>query len=100
MTAEELAPRLKRLIVESLKLEGLAPEGIGDDEPIFSARLGLDSVDALELVVALEREFGLAIPSEEIGGEAFSSVGALARWLAPRLDAPGSLDPNTAGARP
>lgn len=94
MTAEELAPRLKRLIVESLKLEGLAPETISDDEPIFAARLGLDSVDALELVVALEREFALTIPSEEIGGEPFSSVGALARWLAPRLDA------EAAGARP
>lgn len=87
MTPEELLPRLKRLVVESLKLEGLAPESIADDEPLFSSRLGLDSVDALELVVALERELGVAIPSEEIGGETFASPRALAEWLAPRLAA-------------
>lgn len=87
MTPEELLPRLKRLVVESLKLEGLDPESIADDEPLFSSRLGLDSVDALELVVALERELGIAIPSEEIGGETFSSPRALAAWLAPRLSA-------------
>ncbi|HSD80130.1 MAG TPA: phosphopantetheine-binding protein [Solirubrobacteraceae bacterium] len=85
MTADELVPRLKRLLVESLHLDGLSPEAITDDEPLFGARLGLDSVDALELVVALEREFGVAIPSDEIGGEAFASVRALAGWLAPRL---------------
>jgi len=89
VTSEQLVPRLKRLLVSSLHLEGLAPEAIGDDEPLFSSRLGLDSVDALELVVALEREFGVAVPSEEIGGETFSSVRALADWLAPRL-APGA----------
>lgn len=85
MSPELLVPRLKRLLVSSLHLEGLAPEAIADDEPLFSARLGLDSVDALELVVALEREFGVAVPSEEIGSESFSSVRALAGWLAPRL---------------
>lgn len=85
MTPELLAPRLKQLLVSSLHLEGLTPESITDDEPLFSARLGLDSVDALELVVALEREFGVAVPSEEIGSETFASIGALAAWLAPRL---------------
>jgi acyl carrier protein len=87
LSPEQLVPRLKALLVASLHLEGLAPESIADDEPLFSPRLGLDSVDALELVVALEREFGVAVPSEEIGGEAFSSVRALAAWLAPRLAA-------------
>ena len=94
--AAELAPRLKRLVVESLKLDGLDPESIGDDQPLFGGALGLDSVDALELVVALEREFGVTVPSEEVGSDAFRSVRALAEWLAPRLaartaagDAPG-----------
>lgn len=90
MTADELVPRLKRLLVESLHLDGLAPDSILEDEPLFGARLGLDSVDALELVVALEREFGIAIPTDEIGGEAFASVRALAAWLAPRLVAAGA----------
>lgn len=87
MRAEELRPRLKRLLVESLHLEGLDPDSIADDEPLFASRLGLDSVDALELVVALERELGVSVPSEEIGSEAFASVRSLADWLAPRLEA-------------
>ena len=85
MTADELVPRLRRLVVDSLRLEGLAAESIGRDEPLFGPRLGLDSVDALELVVALEREFDVPIASEEIGGPAFTSLGSLAEWLAPRL---------------
>ena len=51
---------LKRLIVESLNLEGLTPESIADDTPLFGQGLGLDSVDALELVVALEQEYGIS----------------------------------------
>jgi acyl carrier protein len=92
-TAAELMPRLKRLVVEGLKLDGLDPESIGDQQPLFGGELGLDSVDALELVVALEREFGVAVPSEEVGSEAFHSVRALAEWLAPRLPAPGAGAP-------
>jgi len=69
------------LLVESLKLEGLEPSSIGDDQPLFGGELGLDSVDALELVVAIEREFGVAVPTDEVGGRAFRSVGALAVWL-------------------
>lgn len=88
MTADELLPRLKGLVVASLKLEGVAATAIGDDESLFSPRLGLDSVDALELVVALEREFGVAIPSEVIGGEVFATPRSLATWLAARLDTP------------
>ncbi len=88
-TAAELVPRLKRLVVEGLKLDGLDPESIGDEQPLFSGALGLDSVDALELVVALEREFGITVPSEEVGTESFATVAALAAWLAPRLAAAG-----------
>ena len=69
-----------------LRMDGLAPDAIADDEPLFGARLGLDSVDALELVVALERELGVTIPSEAIGGETFATVGQLAAWLAPQLE--------------
>ena len=86
MTPDELLPRLKELLVASLRLEGLRAEDVADDELLVGGRLGLDSVDALELVVAIEREFGLAIPGEEIGGEAFATPRTLARWLAPRLE--------------
>jgi acyl carrier protein len=74
----ELRLRLKRLLVDSLHLEGLAPESIEDDQLLFGEGLGLDSVDALELVVALEREFGIEISSEEVGRDSFASIRALA----------------------
>jgi acyl carrier protein len=93
VTPDELRPRLKRLLVESLHLDGMDPDSIADDEPLFASRLGLDSVDALELVVALERELGVSVPSDEIGSEAFASVRALADWLAPRLSGTGPEAP-------
>ncbi len=80
----ELLLRLKQIIVESLNLEGTRPESIGDDEPLFGDGLGLDSVDALELVVALEREYGIRIRSDEIDPEVFASVASLARFIAAR----------------
>ena len=73
----ELPRRIKHLMVDALHLEGLVPESISDDEPLFGEGLGLDSVDALELVVALEREFGIAIASEELGSEALANVSKL-----------------------
>lgn len=73
--------RIKRLIVESLNLEGMKPEMIEDGAPLFGEGLGLDSVDALELVVALEKEFGIKIKSQEIGREVFSSVSTLAEFI-------------------
>jgi acyl carrier protein len=78
--------RIKRLIVESLNLEGMKPEMIEDDAPLFGEGLGLDSVDALELVVALEKEFGIKIKSQEIGREVFSSVSTLSDFIAGRTD--------------
>jgi acyl carrier protein len=80
-SAEALQPRLKRLIVATLRLEGLDPEGIGDDQLLFGEGLGLDSIDALELVVAIEREFAVVIPEGKVDHDAFHSVRTLARWL-------------------
>ena len=73
--------RIKRLIVESLHLEGIQPEMIEDEAPLFGEGLGLDSVDALELVVALEKEFGIKIKSQEMGREVFSSVSTLSQFI-------------------
>jgi len=70
-------------------LEGLAPSDIADDAPLFGEGLGLDSVDALELVVALEKEFRIRIQSHEVGKEAFVSVSALASFIEGRLAAAG-----------
>lgn len=76
---------LKRLIIESLHLEGMSPDMIDTDQPLFGEGLGLDSVDALELVVAMEKEFGIKIRSDEISPDAFSSVGHLSRFIAERM---------------
>ena len=81
----DIAGRVKRLIVDDLHLEGLRPEMIDEQAPLFGDGLGLDSVDALELVVAVEREFGIKIKSNEIGRDVFSSVANLARFIAGRV---------------
>ena len=80
-----IAGRVKRLIVDNLHLDGLRPEMIDEQAPLFGDGLGLDSVDALELVVAVEKEFAIKIKSNEIEREAFSSVGSLARFIAGRI---------------
>jgi len=81
MERAELTRRLKVLLVEGLKLEDKRPEDIEDDAPIFVEGLGLDSIDALELVVLVEEMFHVTIPDEEVGKEAFASVNALAAFI-------------------
>jgi len=76
---------LKRLIIDSLNLEGVSPEMIDSEQPLFGDGLGLDSVDALELVVAMEKRFGIKIRSDEIEPGAFASVAALSRFVAGRM---------------
>jgi acyl carrier protein len=82
--AVSVSHRIKRLIVESLHLGGLEPDMIDEEAPLFGEGLGLDSVDALELVVALEKEFGIKIKSNEMDRQAFSSVSALSRFVEAR----------------
>ncbi len=72
--------RLKKLIIQRLKLQ-MEPDGIDDNAPLFGEGLGLDSIDALELVVGLEQEFGVQVPDEAVGREAFASVNALAEFV-------------------
>lgn len=87
----ETRTRLKSLVVSSLNLEGTDPASIEDEAPLFGADgLGLDSVDALELVVALEKAFDLKIDSHEIGKEAFASIAALADYVDTRAESAGA----------
>ncbi len=82
MTAtSETKRRIKEVLIESLRLDGMSVDEIGDEEPLFGEGLGLDSVDALELVVALEKEYDLRIDSEDMDQEAFSSVERLAAFV-------------------
>jgi acyl carrier protein len=77
----ELINELKELIVKRLKLDDLKPEDIDENTPLFGEGLGLDSIDALELVVAIEKTYGIRIPDEDVGKEAFRSVSALAEYV-------------------
>ena len=73
---------LKAKIIESLKLQDITPEQIDDDAPLFGTGLGLDSLDALELVVLLEKDYGIVIKDIEEGRPAFRSVKTLAEFIA------------------
>jgi len=79
--AEELILQLKKLIIERLKLEEVSPEDIGTDDPLFGEGLGLDSIDALELVLGLEKEYGVIIPDAEVGQKVFQSVRTIAQYV-------------------
>ncbi|SPD73916.1 conserved hypothetical protein [uncultured Desulfobacterium sp.] len=81
MDKEALKSELKLLIVETLRLEDVNPDSIVDKDPIFGDGLGLDSIDALELVVAIEKKYGVLIEDEEVGMEAFASIDALADFI-------------------
>lgn len=81
MATPELNQEIKELIVSSLRLER-TPESIEDQAPLFGSGLGLDSIDALELAVAIERKYRVTIPDEKVGKQAFSSVAALAEYVA------------------
>ena len=79
--SEELCKYLKKMIIDTLKLEEITAEEIKDDAPLFKEGLGLDSIDALELVVAIENIFNVIIEDEDVGKKAFASVNTLARFI-------------------
>jgi len=72
---------LKELLVENLSLEDIRPEDIKDDEILFGEGLGLDSLDAVEIVVLLQRNFGLEVKDMKQGREIFYSIDTLARYV-------------------
>jgi len=73
--------KLKKLLVENLSLEGVNPEEIKDDEILFGEGLGLDSLDAVEIVVLLQRNFGLEIKDMKEGRKIFYSIDTLANYV-------------------
>lgn len=79
---EALKQEIKELIISSLELEDVKPEDIQDDAPIFGKGLGLDSIDALELGVAIKKKFGVKLSAEsEDSKKHFASVNALAEFI-------------------
>lgn len=80
--SEELITQVKQLIIDSLRIDGMAPGDIETDAPLFGEGLGLDSVDALQLVVGLENSFGVVVPDAAVGSKVFQSVRTMAEYIA------------------
>ena len=78
----ELEEQIKQIIITSLELEDISPEDIEDDEPLFNEGLGLDSIDALELGMALKRQFNLTLSKDkEENRKYFYSVKTIADFV-------------------
>jgi acyl carrier protein len=77
----DLRDQIKTLLVENLMLKA-AKDDIRDDAPLFSPEgLGLDSIDALELVVSLEKKFGVTVPNSEVAKQALASVNSIHDYI-------------------
>ena len=78
---EELKTTLKQQIIDSLNLQGMKPEDIDDNAPLFGEGLGLDSIDSLELMVLMERNYGIKIEDAREGRKVLTSVQSMADYI-------------------
>jgi acyl carrier protein len=78
---DELILELKKEIIKVLNLEGMTPDDIADDGELFGEGLGLDSIDALELIVLLEKNYGIKLKDPTQGKEVFKSVRIMAEFI-------------------
>ena len=78
---EKLIEDLKKDIIETLELDDITVEEIGSDDPIVGEGLGLDSIDTLELVVLMERKYGVKVENIKEGREIFASVKSMAQYI-------------------
>lgn len=89
MAESDLRARIKEMLVKNLMLQTTADQ-IGDDLPLFGANgLGLDSIDALELVVSMEKTFGVGVPNSEVAGKALKTVNTIHDYIVERRAAGG-----------
>jgi acyl carrier protein len=78
---EQLMADLKLKIINALNLKHLKPEDIGDEQPLFVQGLGLDSIDALELIVLLQQDYGVKVADPQEGPKIFQSVKTMAEYI-------------------
>ncbi|HLU51198.1 MAG TPA: phosphopantetheine-binding protein [Flavobacteriaceae bacterium] len=79
---EALKQELKEKIIEVLNLEDISPEDIQDDDALFGDGLGLDSIDALELIVLLDKNYGIKLADPKEGKKVFESINTMAQFIA------------------
>ena len=90
MEKAKLMEDLKKQIIAQLNLKELTPENIENEQPLFVEGLGLDSIDALELVVSMEKTFGVGVPNSEIAAKALRSVSTIHDYILEKRGSPGS----------
>lgn len=78
---EELIFTLKKQIIDALNLEGLTPDDIDNDAPLFGDGLGLDSIDALEIIVILDKYYGIKLANASEGKAIFKSINSIAEYI-------------------
>lgn len=78
---DELKNKLKKQIIEALNLEEITPEEIDDQEALFGEGLGLDSIDALELIVLLEKNYGIRLSDPKEGKAIFKNISTIAEFV-------------------
>ncbi len=81
METAELKQQLKKQIIEFLNLTSLNPDDIKDDEPLFGEGLGLDSIDSLELIVLLNKEYGITIQDPKEGRKILTDVNTMTGYI-------------------
>jgi acyl carrier protein len=79
--SDSLTAKIKQVLVDELNLQDRRPEDIADDMPLFGEGLGLDSLDALQLAVALEEQFGVKIPEGDEARSIFKNVASIAAFI-------------------
>jgi len=94
MSELDLRTRIKEMLVKNLMLQ-TAADKIADDLPLFGANgLGLDSIDALELVVSMEKTFGVGVPNSEVAGKALRTVNTIHDYILEKRATTGRPSPS------
>lgn len=78
---DDLKSQLKRQIISALNLQDVQPEDITDDETLFKGGLGLDSIDVLELIVLMDKEYGITIADAKDGKTIFATINSMAEYI-------------------